>query len=638
MTNGAIEVTAKRSEFVAALHAGDKFKAIRLARMLLSEDPGLRQLAFISRELDKIPRATLVLRPLKVALLSSFSIEFMKQPLIAWGFLNGLDIELYLAGFAQFQQEIRDPSSGLYVFSPEVVILAAEGQDWLPEVYREYLDGLAAGSAAFEAPLARFSSELQDLITWFRQSCKATLLVNNFAPPIWRQMGILDGHAGPGQGQLVQRLNDSLAFLCQQNAGVLVVDYAGLVARQGSLRWYDERMSHYAKAPIAMDMLPHLAAEYMKFLRAVTGQTRKCLVLDLDNTLWGGVLGEEGLDGIQLGSVYPGSAYLAFQAEILNLHKRGVILAIASKNNASDVEQVFANHPGMLLKKEHFAAVQIHWGQKSESLREIARQLNIGLEHMVFADDNPAETEEIARSLPMVTTIQLPKHPELFVRSLLEEGLFDSINYSLEDRRRGELYRQREEAELFRERSGSLEDFYRSLEMETTFSPVDKASLARSTQLTQKTNQFNITTIRFSESDLAERAKDPDWLLTNVTVRDRFGDNGIVGLLMARFHSGILEIETFVLSCRVIGRGVETAMLAHVCDQALRRNAAALRGCVKPTPKNIPARDLFSRHGFEKVAENESGETWWKLDLAKAPIAWPEWMRVVSDVPVASRT
>jgi FkbH-like protein len=638
MTNGAIEVTAKRSEFVAALHAGDKFKAIRLARMLLSEDPGLRQLTFISRELEKIPRASLGLRPLKVALLSSFSIEFMKQPLITWGFLNGLDIELYLAGFAQFQQEIRNPSSGLYAFSPEVVILAAEGPDWLPEVYRDYLDGLAAGSVAFEALLSRFSNELQDLITSFRQSCKATLLVNNFAVPIWRQMGILDGHAGLGQGQLVQRLNDSLALLCQHNDGVLMVDYAGLVSRQGSLRWYDERMRHYAKAPIALDMLPHLAAEYMKFLRAITGQTRKCLVLDLDNTLWGGVLGEEGLEGIQLGSVYPGSAYLAFQAEILNLHKRGVLLAIASKNNASDVDQVFANHPGMLLKKEHFAAVQIHWGQKSESLREIARQLNIGLEHMVFADDNPAETEEIARSLPMVTTIQLPKHPELFVRSLLEEGLFDSVNYSLEDRRRGELYRQREGAELLRERTGSLEDFYRSLDMETTFSPVDKASLARSAQLTQKTNQFNVTTIRFSESNIAERAKDPDWLLTTVTVRDRFGDNGIVGLLMARFHSGILEIETFVLSCRVIGRSVETAMLAYLCDQALRRNVGLLHGCVKPTSKNFPARDLFSRHGFEKVAENESGETSWKLDLVKAPIAWPEWMRVVSDVPVASRT
>jgi FkbH-like protein len=360
-------------------------------------------------------------------------------------------------------------------------------------------------------------------------------------------------------------------------------------------------------------------------------------VLDLDNTLWGGVLGEDGLAGIQLDSVYPGSAYLAFQREILNLHKRGVLLAVASKNNITDVEEVFAKHSGMLLKKEHFTSLQVHWGHKSESLKQIARHLNIGLEHLVFVDDNPAECAEVLRALPMVTAITLPKQPELFVRSLLEDGLFDSLIFSQEDRQRGDLYRQREDAELLRQRSGSLEDFYRSLEMEMMFLPMDKTSMARSAQLTQKTNQFNLTTIRFSESDLAERSKDSDWLLTTVNVRDRFGDNGIVGFMMARFGSRVLDIETFLLSCRVIGRGVETAMLAFICEQASRRGIHLLRGRVIPTAKNAPSRDLFSRHAFQKAEEKESGETFWTLDLSKGSVAWPAWIKVVSGAPAGSK-
>ena len=633
MTNHQGTGSANRSDFVAALQAGEKFRAIQSARTLLAENAGLPQFAFISRELEKIPRGTLGLKSLKVALLSSFSIEFIRNSLTVLGFLNGIELEIYLAGFGQIQQEIRNPKSGLFAFSPDVVILALEGRDWLPEVYRDYLE-LFAGD--FEDVLSRFREELQELLKIFRSGCRATVLVNNFVPPIWRQIGILDGQAGTGQAQLVHRINGTLASICQQHPGVLSVDYVGLASRMGTLRWYDERMNHFAKAPIAMDMLPHLAAEYVKYFRGLTGQTKKCLVLDLDNTLWGGVLGEEGLAGIQLGSVYPGSAYLAFQQEILNLQKRGVLLAIASKNNAADVEEVFAKHPSMLLKREHFANVQIHWRQKSESLGEIARQLNIGLEHMVFVDDNPAECAEVARSLPQVTAITLPKQPENFVRALLEDGLFDGITFSKEDRLRGELYRQREEAVLLRERSGSLEDFYRSLEMEITIAPVDEGSLARSVQLTQKTNQFNVTTLRFSVSELEERTKQPDWLLSTVTLRDRFGDNGIVGLVMARFAANTLDIETFLLSCRVIGRNVETAMLAYLCRHASVRGVHFLQGHVIPTAKNAPVRDLFSRHSFEKVSEKESGESYWAMDMTKGGIAWPEWVKVIADIPVSS--
>jgi FkbH-like protein len=307
-----------------------------------------------------------------------------------------------------------------------------------------------------------------------------------------------------------------------------------------------------------------LAAEYVKFLRALRGLSKKCLVVDLDNTLWGGVVGEEGPLGVKLGATYPGSAFVEFQQYLLDLHARGVILAIASKNNPADVDEVFATNKAMILAPSHFSATEVHWRQKTESLGNISAQLGIGLEHVVFADDNPVECEEVRRNLPTVTVICLPSQPERFIESLASEGLFDTLGLSAEDRRRGELYRQRAQAEGMRASAALVEDYYRDLRMQLCFAQVDRASLPRAAQLTQKTNQFNVTTRRSSEADVSRRAADPTWIVTTVGVRDRFGDNGIVGVIMAKQAGDVVDIDTFLLSCRVIGRSVETAMLAHL--------------------------------------------------------------------------
>jgi FkbH-like protein len=615
-----------RDTFLSALRLGDIFQAVRAIRALLQEHHGTRQCSFIRRAVEKIADGRLPLKPLRVALLSSFSIDFIHDALVAYGFLNGLRIDIYQAGFSQFRQEILNSESGLYAFSPDVVILAVEGKDWIPAAYHHYLNST---ETELEATISKSQDELTMLIRTFQNYTKATLLVHNFSPPVWRHLGILDGHIGMGQAQLIHKLNDVLYTICRDTVGAYVVDYAGLITKFGALHWYDERLKHYAKAPIAQAMLGYLAAEYMKFFRGHTGQTKKCLVVDLDNTLWGGVLGEEGISGIQLGPEYPGSAFIEFQEAILNLHNRGVLLAIASKNNPTDVDEVFAIQPYMVLKKEHFADIQIHWKPKSESLVEIANRLNIGLEHMVLVDDSPVECEQITRTLPMVTTILLPKQPEAFVQALLEEGLFDGLHFSPEDRRRGDLYRQREQAEALRSHNDSLEDFYRDLAMEVIFAPVQEASLARAAQLTQKTNQFNVTTMRYTASELSEWMADPGRLLTTVRVRDHFGDNGIVGLIIAHTKADELEINTFLLSCRVIGRTVETAMLAYLCDEAMRCGMKHIRGQVIPTAKNMPARDLFERHGFQKLTVPESEATSWILHVDNSVVRWPEWFKIV---------
>jgi FkbH-like protein len=616
-----------RGSVIEALDRGEAHRAIQAARALLAEAPGFSQWTFIRRAAERVPADVLGLRTIRVALLSSFSIEFIHDPLIAQGFLNELDIEIYQPGFGQFRQEILDPSSGLYAFRPDVVILALEGKHLFPFAYRDYIQHLGSG---FDDLLEEAGRETEALLTAFRKQSDATLLVHSFAAPRWRQLGVLDGHVGLGQAQVLQALNDVLYRAARARPSVYVVDYAGLVSRVGADQWYDERMDHYAQAPIAQRALHMLSAEYMKFLRALAGKTRKCLVLDLDNTLWGGVLGEVGVHGIQLGPQYPGSAFVAFQETVLNLARRGLLLAIASKNNEGDVQEAFATHSHMVLRPEHFAHTEIHWEPKHQSLETIARKLNIGLEHMVFVDDSPVECELIRLALPMVTVIQLPGQPERYVRALLEEGLFDSLAYSAEDAKRLELYRQRAQAEEMRTRSGSLDEFLKSLAMEVTVAPVDEGSLARTAQLTQKTNQFNTTTRRYTEADVGQRASDPAWVTATVRVRDRFGDNGIVGVMLARQDADALDVDSLLLSCRVIGRRVETAMLAYLCAQAKARGLRRLRGQIIPTKKNEPARDLYERHGFLRVNGDEASAAIWELDLGQMQVECPDWIAVVT--------
>jgi FkbH-like protein len=539
-----------------------------------------------------------------------------------------LRLELYQAGFGQFRQDILDPASALYAFAPDVVVVALEGKDLVPDLYRP---DAPDGDADLEAAVADAGRELANLARTFRERSAATLLVHNFAPPTWRRLGILDGQLGPSQAELVATLNAALARVCRESRGIHAVDYAGLVQRTGALAWYDDRMAHYARAPIAQAVLPQLALEYVKFFRALAGKAKKCLVLDLDNTLWGGVLGEDGPRGIQLGPDYPGSAYVEFQRAIRSLRQRGVILAIASKNNPADVDEVFATNSHMVLRPDDFSFLRVGWNAKSQSLKEIAAHLNIALDHIVFVDDNPAECDEVSHAVPAVTVVALPAQPEHFVRTLLEPGYFDGLSVSTEDLRRAELYQQRDQAEELRAQSESIEDFYRRLEMEVIFAPVGETSLARAAQLTQKTNQFNVTTIRYTEAELLQRRADPSCLVTTVQVRDRFGDNGVVGFMLTKATDQEVEIDTLLLSCRVIGRTVETAMLAHACEHASQRGARRVRGRIVPTAKNAPARDLYERHGFQREPGGDDGEGSWALDLAASGIRYPAWMKIVSE-------
>lgn len=331
--------------------------------------------------------------------------------------------------------------------------------------------------------------------------------------------------------------------------------------------------------------------------------------------------------GIHLGAEYPGAVYQSLQRVVLDLTRRGILLAICSKNNPDDAMEVLRDHPGMLLRPSHFAAMRINWNDKAQNLREIAAELNIGIDSLAFLDDNPVERERVRTELPEVMVIDLPDDPALFAHALREFPSFERLSLSSEDRQRSELYAAERARSQNEQTFGSKEDFYRFLQQEAEIAPVRPLTLARIAQLTQKTNQFNLTAHRYTEQQISEMAQRPGWDVVSIRVRDRYGDQGLVGVAIMVDQNSECHIDTLLLSCRVIGRSVETALLSYIADRARARGYKRLVGRFLPTKKNSPARDFYPRHGFELISESEQ-ELRWSFPLQTGKIVCPEWMKV----------
>lgn len=455
------------------------------------------------------------------------------------------------------------------------------------------------GPTEIEAEIAHIHNYVSKVISGIRRQTDAVVLWHGFETPVQPAFGAIDATLPMGQVAVVRGLNDHLRAELAAVRNAFVVDMELIRARSGCDTFYDLRHWHLARGPWGREAFAHIAEFDFRFLRALKGRARKCLVLDCDNVLWGGIVGEDGLSGIRIGHQYPGLAYRDFQAEVLNLYNRGVILAICSRNNEEDVIEVLRDHPDMLLREEHFAAMRVNWGDKAQNIVELAAELNIGLDSMVFVDDSDYEVARVREALPEVSVLHLPPQSALSARDRLAAcGLFDTLTFSDEDRRRGRMYR----AEAARSRlRGNVQDlgaYLASLDLVVAFRVADAMSIPRIAQLTQKTNQFNLTTRRYGESDIEHFAKDAAFDVFYVTVTDRFGDYGIVGVVIIRYADGTAEIDTLLLSCRVLGRGVEDAIL-YACVKAARaRGAHTILGRYLPTRKNAQVAEFFPNHGF----------------------------------------
>lgn len=544
-----------------------------------------------------------VKRAARVAVLGSYTTTQLIPMLRLAALRQGVLLDTYESDFDQYQQDVLDECSGLYAFQPDFIIFAVhEGAAVLPAFTDD-------AQQAVEREAARWVG------LWHKaaQRSGGRVIMHNFAVPPDTPMGHLSSRLPGSRYMLLHRLNHALGEAASE--AVSIVDCERLSATFGKARWFDDRYWYLSKQAVALDALPMLARHTAAVLAADVGLSRKCLVVDLDNTLWGGVIGEDGLAGIELASTPRGEAYVALQRYIAHLKNKGVILAVCSKNNEADAREPFEKHPDMQLSLDDFSMFVANWQPKHENLQQIAAALNIGLDSLVFLDDNPAEREIVRRFLPEVDVLCLPDDPSGFRRALADYLMFETASFTDEDRQRGAQYRARAEIASLQQQAGSIEDFYRSLQMTATVAPFDELHLPRIVQLIGKTNQFNLTTRRHSMQRVRRFMADPDCACLYLKLADRFADHGLVSLIIAARDGDALDIDTWLMSCRVIGRTVEAELLSHLCSAAARMSCTRLRGTYIPTAKNAMVRDVFSRFGFEQVgADGEA--TIWEYDLA----------------------
>jgi FkbH-like protein len=487
---------------------------------------------------------------------------------------------------------------------------------------------LSSSAEDIDREINRVVNEIEGFISTFRVNSNAPVLINNFPLIDLPTLGILNAQLESGHTAAILKLNKELLNRLKIIPDVFIVDYFSIFAKVGTNQGYDERYWHIARAPLKREMLLALGLEYVKYVRALKGKGKKCLVLDCDNTLWGGVIGEDGIDGIKLGTSHPGSGFSAFQTEIVNLYNRGVLLALCSKNNEEDVLEVLDKHPDMILRRDHIAAWQINWNDKASNLARLAEKLNIGIDSLVFVDDNAFECEWVESQLPQVAVVHLKGDSSSFKRQITENGYFDALSFTEEDKKRSEMYISAAKSEELKNNSGSYDEYLRNLKLCAEIGTPSDAIIPRFSQLTQKTNQFNLTTFRYSEGDISRMLADPSYGVYYLKLQDRFTDLGLIGVAITKADEEVCNIDTFALSCRALGRGVEDAFMAYILEQAKLKGLNKVVGAYIPTKKNAQVADFYGKQGFQKIETNEEVYRWeWNFEEKAVPLS-PEWIEL----------
>lgn len=580
--------------------------------------------AWLTRTL-KSHRGRLDLPGCRVAMLRSFTVEPSVPMLTAAALAGGIDLEIHVGQFNQYALEILNPQSDLYAFQPDITILAVLTEAIAPELWTGFniLDDASLGHV-----VDRVTDEYRTLMQTFRQQSDATLIVHTLEPPRWTSNGIADTTAAVSQRAAITEINSRLRRVARDIDGICLLDHGALVQELGARHWYDDARGHAMGLPMSTEAVDMLTHEWMKYIHALTTAQCKVLVCDLDNTLWSGIVGEDGPEGLRMG---PGTPHRQVQQAALDLFHRGIILAACSKNNHDDAWDVISSHPDMLLRPEHFASIRINWQDKPTNLQEIAAELNVGIDSLAFLDDSPTERLAVRTMLPQVTVLPATDDARQYATLIRGEPRFERAWLTVDDRRRGAMYAGQRERRALRETTTDLNTYLHSLETVMEIVRVDPLTVERIAQLTQKTNQFNLTTRRYTPQQITSFDQSTDSEVLGFSVSDRFGDNGIVGVAILTYTDSSAEIDTLLLSCRVIGRSVETAMLATIAEMSRARGCNTLKASFIPTAKNAPAESFLPDHGF--VLDEESAA--WRRSLEESLPEVPRWIRVASTEPAA---
>jgi FkbH-like protein len=590
-----------------ATHALDGLQLERLARAI----KGLRVNGTDLRPLANV----------RLGLLGNGTLDFIAPAVVASGARHGLGLECIRSGYDQIVQEALDPGSALHSAAPDAVLVAL---DYRALPLQVSVGDRGAAQSAVQAALAQFEL-LRDAI---HRHSSATVIFATLAIPPESLFGSFERVLPGTLRSLLIEVNRGLTELvAAHDAHCLLFDVAALAETVGTAEWFAPAKWNMAKLPFADMYVPLYADHLARLVAALRGKSRRALVLDLDNTVWGGIIGDDGLEGILIAQGDPvGEAFLGVQRMALALRERGIVLAVSSKNEDATARRPFREHPEMLLRESHIGVFQANWKDKATNITAIAKSLNIGLDTLVFLDDNPVERQLVRRTLPEVAVPELPDDPALYPRALSAAGYFEAVALSPEDRQRASFYEGNARRVALQAQVADLDAYLRTLQMEITFQPFDEIGRARIAQLIGKSNQFNLTTRRYTEAQVAEAEDARDVFTLQVRLTDTIGDNGMISVVICRpTEPGTWTIDTWLMSCRVLGRCVEEMVLREVAWHAERAGIRRLIGQYRPTDRNMMVREHYAKLGFTRLRETEEGATDWEIllpiTIAAAPMS-----------------
>ena len=548
---------------------------------------------------------------INVAILSSSSMNGVSSVLTAQCSSFNVFSNIYVAEYGQYAQEIFNSESRLYSFNADLIIInidfksIAEGYGFLP--YKETEEGRKSW-------LNETIVFFEGLVSEVTRKSSAKVLLHNLEVPVYSPMGIIENKETYGFFESVEDVNRELRDKYKLSNQVFIFDFNGFCSRIGKANVLDYKMYYLADIKVKTHFIPDLCSDYSKYIQSLLYKTKKCIVLDLDNTLWGGIVGEVGIEGVHLGPTPEGRPFLEFQKKLLALHSKGIILAINSKNNEDDAMEVIKNHPYMVLTEECFAATRINWDDKVSNLKSLVEEISIGLDSIVFFDDDQMNRDMVRTLLPEVSVVELPKDFSLYVDTLESLNHFEILSLSYEDTQRNKMYQSEKKRKKLLKNTQTLPNYLRSLNLSIYIEEAKKTTIPRIAQLTQKTNQFNLTTQRHTEKSIQVLANNNDFRVISIRVTDKFGDNGITGLAIISIKDAISwQIETFLLSCRIIGRKAEEVLLAYLINEAKAHNAKFVYGYFVESKKNSLVKDFYSINGFEKI-DSTAQESTWRFD------------------------
>ena len=535
--------------------------------------------------------------PFRLALIGGYSLYPLCELIEHLCDAAGFPCELWRGEYDNDTAEIMEAGSALHAFGPQIVL-------WLPSEQRcRYSGRLTVAREIQQAEAGRFVHGLIDLAETLHRGTRAEIVVANFMLPARYDLGAFRSRTLGSDWSFRKWVNLELGL--QAPPFLHVCDMEFLAYRQGGLHARDDRAWFESKQPCSSQLLGPLAREAVHLIGTLRQAPKKVLVLDLDNTLWGGVVADDGIEGIEVGDTSPrGEAFKAFQKYIKSLKERGVLLAVCSKNDQVRAEEAFAQHPEMVLRLDDFVSFKANWEPKSENIRQMAAELNLGLDSFVFVDDNPAEVEIVRQFVPEVETLPLGPDPSTYVAQLQDARWFEPRNVTVEDARRSEQYQSEVRRQALLSSVTDMATYLASLEMEGSMREFTGVDVPRLAQLINKSNQFNLTTRRRTEADLLALMQHPAFACFSMRLKDRFGDHGLISIAIAHQTGDALEIDTWLMSCRVLKRQVEEEVLNELVRLARRRGCARLKGRYLPTAKNEMVRDLFANLGFTLLRED----------------------------------